>query len=312
VQIVFPGRTNWFARFLAERVAAALSAQGGAAELLAADEVEPGELESRVASGITAFLWFQETRLSLERLRRRAQFDAAAQGAAWPVLLSADCLQAPWFRDNLEVGVGFRAIVDIGVRPQAPPQGLGLPMLFLPEAFTASERSRVYHEIRSRTPRPIPWCTVGFMTEERSRLLAETLQVFGPEGVAFLPRHRPYRAATWSLDREGLERLYRRSEVTIWTSHHPHAYVEPLRALLAVRCGCVPIKIEPRWHAQLAAVPWVHASLASARAALDSLGPRRMLERCHAYIDRVGSLESAAGEVFTALAARRQGRRSRS
>jgi hypothetical protein len=127
--------------------------------------------------------------------------------------------------------------------------------------------------------------------------------VFGPEGAAFLPRHRPYRSGNGTLDREALERLYRRSEVTIWTSHHGHAYVEPLRALLAVRCGCVPVKIEPRWHAELADVPWVHPSLAQAREALAALGPRRMLERCYAYLDRRGSLEGAAEELFAALAA---------
>jgi hypothetical protein len=218
--------------------------------------------------------------------------------------MSVDCFRSSWFPGNLEPGVAFRAVVDLGVTPQPPPEGTSAPVLFLPETFTEEERRELPGELRARTSRDVPWCTVGFATPERARLLDETARCLGAGGVAFLPRHRPYGTGSWTLEQEALERLYGRCELSIWTSHHGHAYLEPLRALLAVRRGCVPVKIEPRWHRELAAVPWVHASVESARRAISALGPVAMLERCYAYIDRMGSFERAASRVVRELVAR--------
>lgn len=226
-------------------------------------------------------------------------------------LLSAECVGTAWFDKQFAEGVAWTELIEVGwFGYPLPETRSGLPYHVLGTVATRAElddfaRRRAAlaadaaDESAADDARPIPWALVGMRTPERIAFAQELVRR-RPGGFLLLTEAGPARPGSGRLTRDGLERLLRRTQLYIWRAQHPFPYFETFRVHDALRCGALPIKIDPDHAACFAAAPCVFPSLDALDDALEAEGRAGLLAATYA----AALARPSIGEALAAILAR--------
>lgn len=205
-------------------------------------------------------------------------------------LFSAECVGTAWFDKQFAEGVAWTELIEVGWFGYPLPEGCSdLPYHVLGTVATRAElddfaRRRAALSAdgsAADNDRPIPWAFVGMRTPERIAFAQELVRR-RPGGFLLLTEAGPARPGGGRLTQDGLERLLRRTRLYIWRAQHPFPYFETFRVHDALRCGALPIKIDPAHAACFVDAPCVFPSLDALDKALETEGRTGLLAATYA------------------------------
>jgi hypothetical protein len=133
-------------------------------------------------------------------------------------------------------------------------------------------------------------------TPERIAFARELVR-WQPNGFLFLAEPGPARPGSGRLTGDGLERLLHQARLYIWRTQHAVPYFETFRVHDALRCGALPVKIDPDHAADFATVPCVFPSLTAMQEALATSGWANLLAAMYA----AALARPALGDAFAAI-----------
>ena len=110
---------------------------------------------------------------------------------------------------------------------------------------TRRERAeiRCFRNRQDAAERPIPWATVGHLTDSRIALTHHLVQSVDPSGFVYLPPISPVTKDGPHLNEQQYRAVLRRSRFHVWCSHHETFYMEFDRFRESALAGGVPIKV---------------------------------------------------------------------
>lgn len=235
---------------------------------------------------------------------RVSQLCARLAAASRRTLLSAECVGTEWFDKQFAEGVAWTELIEVGWFGYPLPEAYrGLPYHVLGTVATRAELDDFARRRAALSAgdddRPIPWALVGMRTPARIAFAQELVRR-RPDGFLLLTEAGPARPGSGRLTQDGLERLLQRTQLYIWRAQHPFPYFETFRVHDALRCGALPVKIDPDHVACFATAPCVFSSLDALEEALQSRGRAALLAATYAAALARPSL----GEAFAAILAR--------
>lgn len=253
LHIACPQGANWFYRRVAADLQEDLAAEGMPATVLPAS---PAMRVPAGQGGTVLLVNPSECLFAVGSDQGREALRASWASYTRRVLVCYDSLHTPWFANQFrDTGNLITHVADVGMLPQTEAAVVrGCPYAWIPESFTHGQASRLQPWTEKR---PLPWAILGHGTMERAVLLYAAMRRLGPHGFAFLPQLRPYGAGHASLDEAQVARLLSRTDLYLWSSHHPFPYHEGFRALDAIAHGAVPAKIESLFADRMRGLPWV-------------------------------------------------------
>ncbi|MGQ9897971.1 MAG: hypothetical protein ACUVR8_10515 [Acidobacteriota bacterium] len=221
-------------------------------------------------------------------------------------LLSAECVGTTWFELQFAERIDWTGFIDVGWfgYPLPEPHST-LPYHVLGTVATRAEQAhfqRLYATLDQLPAhgqhRPLPWAFVGMRTPERIAFTQELVH-WQPNGFLLLAEPGPVRSGGGRLTGDGLERVLLQTRLYIWCAQHPFPYFETFRVHDALRCGALPIKIDPTHAANFATVPCVFPSLNAVEEALATVGWTRLLAAMYA----AALSRPTLGDAFAAIVA---------
>ncbi|OYT70894.1 MAG: hypothetical protein CFK52_09725 [Chloracidobacterium sp. CP2_5A] len=209
---------------------------------------------------------------------RVSQLRARLAAVSRRILLSAECVGTEWFDKQFAEGVPWTELIEVGWFGYPLPEARrDIPYHVLGTVATRAElddfarRRAALSADGGAAGRPIPWALVGMRTPARIAFAQELVR-WQPGGFLLLTEAGPARPGSGRLTKDALERLLERARLYIWRAQHPFPYFETFRVHDALRCGALPVKIDPDHAACFAAAPCVFPSLGALTEALETQG----------------------------------------
>ncbi|MCB9120526.1 MAG: hypothetical protein H6640_12415 [Caldilineaceae bacterium] len=161
--------------------------------------------------------------------------------------ISMEDMNGPWFQPVYDMAVTTKldALLDLGLRPQ-PSASNGqwkIPIRFVLNGMTKSEKQRAKLGISERNERPIPWAMIGIQTPRRVRIAELLVRNLAPHGFVYLPVQNAEDAERRDLNEAMLMRVLSNSAYYIWCSQYGSRYMESQRYRQAVLAGAAPVKV---------------------------------------------------------------------
>lgn len=221
-------------------------------------------------------------------------------------LLSAECVGTTWFELHFAEGIAWTDFIEVGWFGYPLPEPYcALPYHVLGTVATRAEQEqfRRLSVALEQLPaqgdhRPLPWAFVGMRTPERIAFARELVR-WQPNGLLLLAEPGPARPGSGRLTGDGLERLLHQARLYIWRTQHSVPYFETFRVHDALRCGALPVKIDPSHADSFATVPCVFPSLDAMKEALATSGWAGLLAAMYA----AALTRPALGDAFAAIVA---------
>jgi hypothetical protein len=221
-------------------------------------------------------------------------------------LLSAECVGTTWFELHFAEGIAWTDFIEVGWFGYPLPEPYGaLPYHVLGTVATRAEQeqfrqlSLALEQLPAQGDhRPLPWAFVGMRTPERIAFARELVR-WQPNGLLLLAEPGPARPGSGRLTGDGLERLLHQARLYIWRTQHSVPYFETFRVHDALRCGALPVKIDPSHADSFATVPCVFPSLDAMKEALATSGWAGLLAAMYA----AALTRPALGDAFAAIVA---------
>ncbi len=302
MDIIYSHTNNWYHADFARRLHADLPAPLRAtARLLNVVEW----LDSELSDHVVVVNWEEAVR-EPQLGPRVAELCARVARTPRRTLLSAECVGTAWFELQFAEGIAWTEFIEVGWFGYPLPE----PYRTLPYHVLGTVATRAEHEqfrqlsvALEQLPahgghRPLPWAFVGMRTPERIAFARELVR-WQPNGLLLLAEPGPARPGSGRLTGDGLERLLHQARLYIWRTQHAVPYFETFRVHDALRCGALPVKIDPNHADSFATVPCVFPSLDAMEEALATSGWAGLLAAMYAAaLDR-----PALGDAFAAIVA---------
>ncbi len=302
MDIIYSHTNNWYHADFARRLHADLPEPLRATTRLL-NVVE--WLDSEPSDHVVVVNWEEAVREP--RLGPRVA-ELCARVAATPrrTLLSAECVGTTWFELHFAEGIAWTEFIEVGWFGYPLPEPYGaLPYHVLGTVATRAEQEQ-FRQLSSALEqlpahgghRPLPWAFVGMRTPERIAFARELVR-WQPDGLLLLAEPGPARPGSGRLTGDGLERLLHQARLYIWRTQHAVPYFETFRVHDALRCGALPVKIDPGHADSFATVPCVFPSLDTMKEALATSGWASLLAAMYA----AALARPALGDAFAAIVA---------